>query len=160
MKKKKSIIPWLFVLLIGTFMLLDIAFVRLAFKSYSGTYTDNHYQKGVDFNKVYQSGIYNDKTGWKGEITVSKNYDKVIFALKDAKGNSISKANVKAKLMRPVTTKFDQIFELAESSKGLYESPLNLELEGQWEIRVKAIKDNSEYISTIRINTEEENEKK
>ena len=131
MKKKKSIIPWFFVLLIGTFMLLDIAFVNLAFKSYSGTYTDNHYQKGVDFNKVYQSGIYNDKTGWKGEITVSKNFDKVMFTLKDAKGVAISSANVKAKLLRPVTTQFDKLFELTESSNGIYESPLTLELQGQ-----------------------------
>lgn len=153
MKKKRSIIPWLFVLLIGTFMVLDIWFVNLAFKSYSGTYTDNHYQKGVDFNKVYKSGIYNDKTGWKGLITVSKNFDKLLFTLKDSKGVAISNADVKAKLIRPVTTKFDKIFDLTESDLGHYESPINLELDGQWEIRVKASKDGNEYVSTIRINT-------
>lgn len=153
MKKEFSYIPYLFVIFIVSFMVFDFAFLKLSLETYSGTYTDNHYQKGIDFNKVYKSGIYDDKTGWKSIITISKDFSKLSFKLTTSEKEAISDATVKAKIIRPVTNKHDFYIDLNNIGNGLYESKLSLPLEGQWEIRIKAVKDDLEYVASTRIST-------
>lgn len=158
MKSKKSLIPWIFIALVGIFMLLDFAFVKLAYHSYSGTYTDNHYQKGVDYNKVYKSGIYDDKTGWHGIAEFGEDYSSIIFKLMDSEERPITDADVQAKILRPVTADYDMLIQLKNIGNGFYTGVLNLPLEGQWEIRVRATKGNDEYVMTERIYKEDESE--
>ncbi len=161
----KSKIPYYFIALIGTFMLLDFAFVTLAKLTYTGVYTDNHYKKGMDFNKIYGSEVYSDKTGWRSQAKLSTKIlgdetklkvslerpQDLIFQLLDKNGRPISEANVMGKLLRPVTDKYDSVLEFKEISKGLYKSNLSIPMNGQWHIRIKAGIEGKEFVSTYKI---------
>lgn len=130
-------------------MLLDFGFVYLSQITYTGVYTDNHYKKGLNFNQIYKSEIYQDQTGWKSTIDFKNN--KLTFSLHDSNGQPILGAHVVAKVIRPVTDKHDQTLPLHEEN-GVYTAKLSLPLPGQWEIRVKATQNTQEYIATRRIN--------
>ena len=146
-------------------MLLDIAFVTLAKMTYTGVYTENHYKKGMDFNKIYSSEIYKGEHSWHSNFTVNKTTlkDEIKLSLKintpqelnfyltDHKNNPISNAKVIGKLIRPVTDKHDSAFTLQEVSKGNYSAKISFPLRGQWHIRVKAMLDDKEYINTAKI---------
>lgn len=148
---RKSYIPWIFVFFIGLFMLLDVAFVTLAQKTYTGVYTENYYQKGVDFDKINRQGIYKDKMGWKGEISYDAKRKIIKFTLRDHEGRLLSVDKVVAKILRPVTHDFDQVVTLNERAFGVYEVSHEFAGIGQWDIRIKAFKDNQEFITAKRI---------
>lgn len=147
---KSAYLPWMIFSLVALFMLFDLGFIALAQKTFSGVYTDNYYQKGVDFDKINRSSIYQDKTGWKSEIMYNEDSRQVSVRLHTANGEGVSGVRVQAKVIRPVTSKFDQILDMVEWSPGLYGAHLDLPENGQWEIRVKARFEGEEYISSRR----------
>lgn len=161
----KSKIPYYFIALIGTFMLLDFAFVTLAKLTYTGVYTDNHYKKGVDFNKIYSSEVYHGNSSWHNVTTLGKlelteetkltldinNPHELAFRFIDNKNEPIEGAIVIGKLLRPVTDKYDTEFNFHEVSKGFYSTKISFPMKGQWHIRIKAISDNKEFITTAKI---------
>jgi nitrogen fixation protein FixH len=161
----KSKIPYYLIGLIVTFMLLDIAFVTLAKMTYTGIYTENHYKKGMDFNRIYSSEIYKGEHSWNNKTTINtillvdelklpldiSTPQELSFYLTDHQNKPISNAKVIGKLIRPVTDKHDSAFTLQETSRGNYSTKINFPLKGQWHIRIKAILDDKEYISTARI---------
>ena len=146
-------------------MLLDIAFVTLAKMTYAGVYTENHYKKGMDFNKIYSSEVYKGEHSWNNKITINKTILKdeiklqlkintpqeLNFYLTDHQNKPISNAKVIGKLIRPVTDKHDSAFALKETTKGNYSANISFPLKGQWHIRIKAMLDDKEYISTAKI---------
>jgi len=136
--------------LVALAMLLDLGFITLAQKTFSGVYTDNYYQKGVDFDKINRQGIYQDKIGWKSDIMYNEDTRQVTLRLRDANGAALAGAEVKAKVMRPVTNKFDHLLDMTELSPGLYGAKVDFLENGQWEIRVKAQLDGKEYINSRR----------
>lgn len=148
MRRNKSIIPYLIFGLVGLFMMLDLGFMYLAKVSYTGVYTDNHYKKGLNFNQIYKSEVYHDKTGWKSDVVYENGL--IIFKLFDSNGDVLSNAKVVAKVIRPVTDKYDINLELFEEN-GQYHGKVELPLKGQWEIRIKALKNGHEYVTSQRI---------
>jgi len=161
----KSKIPYYFIALIGTFMLLDFAFVTLAKLTYTGVYTENHFKKGVDFNKIYSSEVYIGDNSWNSQVTLNQTILKdtiklpleinapqeLNFHFTDNQNKPIKDAIVIGKLLRPVTDKYDTEFNFHEVSKGLYSTKVSFPIKGQWHIRIKAVSDNKEYISTAKV---------
>jgi nitrogen fixation protein FixH len=146
-------------------MLLDIAFVTLAQKTFTGVYTTNQFKKGLDFNKIYKSEIYSNETGWsaKAELAGTKLYEEtklnllgegsysIGFMLEDSSKEPLTNAKVQGKLIRPVTDKYDLFFDFQEESPGVYMARIPIALKGQWHIRIKAEKDSKEYVATYKI---------
>ena len=150
LEMKRVSLPWMIFSLIAFFMLLDLGFIALAQKTFSGVYTDNYYQKGVDFDKINRQGIYQDEIGWKSEIMYNEDSRQVSLRLRDANGRALAGAKVQAKVMRPVTNKFDHLLDMTELSSGLYGAKVDFLENGQWEIRVKAQFNGQEYINSRR----------
>lgn len=146
---KDKYIPIAFLAFVILFMLLDFMFVYLAGATYTGVYTENYYQKGIDFDKINRQSVYNDKTGWLGEISYKDGY--IAFTLRDNTGNLIKVEQVIAKVMRPTTHEFDQITKLDEVGIGKYQVRHEFDELGQWDIRVKARSGKDEYVTSRRI---------
>lgn len=142
-------IPHAFVAGIVLFMVLDLAFIALAKKTYTGVYTENYYQKGVDFSKLNRQSIYRDKTGWKAEIVYNEASHELKFYISSA-GKPLVVDRVLAKIMRPVTNKFDVVFEMQAVGEGVYALKHEFVGKGQWEVRIKASKGSEEHITTKR----------
>ncbi len=161
----KSKIPYYIIALIGTFMLLDFAFVTLAKLTYTGVYTDNHYKKGLDFNKIYGAEIYVGDNSWNSQITLNQTILKdtiklplkihepqeLYFHFTDHQNKPIKNAIVMGKLIRPVTDAYDTEFKFHEIKNGLYNTKISFPMKGQWHIRVKALSDNKEFVTTAKI---------
>lgn len=148
---QRSYIPWAIALFIAMFMLLDIIFVGFAQKTFTGLYTDNYYQKGVDFDKINRQSIYQNKTGWKADIVYDDKTKEIRYYLYDVNNIALSADVVLAKVMRPATHKFDEFIELQKISPGIYFTKYDFKDSGQWEIRIKTIKDSKEFITAKRI---------
>jgi len=160
---KTSRIPLIFIALIVTFMALDIGFVILAKKTYTGVYTDNHYKKGLNFNKIYGSEIYGNN-GWTAKVridglTVMDNAriklendveHEISAQFLDANNNPIIKAIVKGKLLRPTTDKFDMLVDFEEQD-GTYVTKTKIPFLGQWHLRIKANIGEEEFVTTYRL---------
>lgn len=162
---KKSKIPYIIIAVIVTFMLLDIAFVTLAQKTFTGVYTQNHFKKGLNFNKIYSSEVYSNTTGWQTSARLDGNTlsnakakidlqdeerHQLEFVLLDSDDEPITHAKVKGKLLRPVTDKYDYIFDLEYKGHGVYAADIPVGLKGQWHLRIKAVHDDKEYIDSYK----------
>lgn len=147
-----NIIPFLILSLVIFFMIMDFIFIGIASKTYSGLFTENYFQKGIEQNKTKNQQVYKKSTNWNATITFDKHHNYLAFKLSDHNKQPISNAIVNAKLIRPVTAKFDFIINLKESKQpGSYESQITFPLPGQWDIRVKANFNNHEFIMTKRV---------
>lgn len=148
-KLNPKLIPFFILSFVGFFMLLDGLFVYYAHKTYTGHYTDNAYQKGLDFDKINKQSVYQPKTAWQCEIFSNGEVIKVV--LKDAEGRYINNAQVSAKIVRPTTNKYDQVVDLRFVNDGTYEAQHHFAGKGQWDIRVKAVSNDDEFITTKRV---------
>ena len=97
---QRSFIPWAIALFVLLFMLLDIGFVGFAQKTFTGLYTDNYYQKGVDFDKINRQGLYQNQAGWKADIVYNEKIQEIRYYLYDGKGRAFSADKVLAKIMQ------------------------------------------------------------
>lgn len=148
MKKNKSLIPYIIFSVILFYAVLDLIFIFVADYTFTGVFTDNYYQKGVDFNKINQQGMYHDKIGWKSSIVC--HHGKIIFYLKDQVGKPITGAIAQAKIRLPVSKKYDALLDLEEEKPGVYTANFQFPFPAQWDIRVKANYEGIEYIATKR----------
>lgn len=130
-------------------MLLDGIFVYFAHQTYTGPYTENAFQKGLDFDKINQQSIYQQQTAWHAEIAVQD--DRITLHLTDPDGRNISDAKVLAKVVRPATNRYDQVLELKAQGDGFYNCDFVFPAPGQWEIRVKASYQDQEFITSKRV---------
>lgn len=146
----KKIPAFIFGLVI-LFMILDFIFITIAYQTYTGLYTENYFQKGVEVDKLKNQLVYKGSTRWKANITLDYTNTKLFFKLTDHDGKPIAHAQVIAKVLRPVTNKYDFLIDFHESEPGVYQSPIKFPKTGQWDIRIKAQYDNQEFITTKRV---------
>ena len=147
---KYGITPYLFAL-VAFFLCMDVFFVSLAIKTFSGVYTDNSYQKGIEFDKIHKQEIYDQKLGWKAKISFNSSFNQISLQLSDRLNFPITGAKVQAKLISPVTAMFDQALFLNEVSEGLYKANFQPKIKGQFDVRVRAVAGKIEFITTERV---------
>ena len=144
-------IPVLIFGLVILFMIIDFIFITIASQTYTGLYTENYFQKGVDVDKLKNQLVYKESTRWKENLTLDYTNTKLFFKLTDHDGKPIAHAQVIAKVIRPVTNKYDFLIDLKESEPGVYQSIIKFPEAGQWDIRVKAKLNDHEFITTKRV---------
>ena len=149
-KSSKKIPVFIFGLII-LFMIIDFIFITIASQTYTGLYTENYFQKGVDVDKLKNQAVYKEPSGWKGKITLDHPCTNLAFKLTDHDGNPIINAQVTAKIIRPVTNKYDFLLDLHESEAGIYQSAIRFPEAGQWDIRIKAKYNEQEFITTKKV---------
>lgn len=144
-----KLIPFFILSFIAFFMLLDGIFVYFAHQTYTGPYTDNAFQKGLDFDKINQQSIYQQQTAWQAVIDAQDGA--ITLHLTDADHRNISDATVLVKVVRPATNRYDQVLELKAQGDGIYNGDFVFPAPGQWEIRVKASFQDQEFITSKRV---------
>jgi nitrogen fixation protein FixH len=147
---KYGIAPYLFGL-VAFFLCMDVLFIGVAVKTFSGVYTDNSYQKGLEFDKIHNQDIYDQKLGWKAKISFNKEFNQITLHLLDRLNFPIVGAKVQAKLMSPVTEVYDQGLFLNEVGEGVYKANFQPKVKGQLEVRIKAVAGKIEFITTERV---------
>ena len=133
-KKSDKLIPWYFVAFFVVLAILDGIFVYLANSSHTGVVTDEAYQRGLEYNKTIAAAEAQEALGWTSE-TVLEN-DQLVSTLRDANGNALVGARVRAQFFRPTQDGHDFIISLTEVLDGRYVSSSLAAKPGQWDVRI------------------------
>ena len=154
-KKKSSYIPIYFIAFILTFVAIDAIYICVAKNTYSGVYTDDHYQKGIDYSKANSKGIGvigDEDMDFEKRVEGSK----VIFQLQDKNGSAVKFNDLKVKAIRPTSKKYDTIIRPTKNSGSRFELDFSDFLNGQWEVRIKFKMDEGEFYRKYRIEKNKE----
>ncbi|WP_207480831.1 FixH family protein [Arenibaculum pallidiluteum] len=134
-------IPYVFV---GGFLLViavNAAMITIALKTWGGLETENHYLKGVAFNRALEGVHEQERRGWHVEFRSEApggGIARVVFSLADAAGAPLTGAAVRVEMMRPTSQGYDFTAMLAETAPGRYAADVKTPLPGQWDLRVVA----------------------
>ena len=132
--KNSKVIPAAIIALIVTFMVLDLFFYSLSSYTFTGLYAEIIKKPKIGLNIDKPQIIKNLKI----DIKFNQDYNMITVKLTDDQGKEVTGADVKAKIMRTVTTSEDQVIVLNEIKPGLYLGKCPQLNSGKWNIRVKA----------------------
>ena len=124
---------------------INFIYIYLAQKTWRGVYTQNGYQKGLEYNKTLDEVKTQKKLGWSFNINYSNtqnNTGKLVVCLMDRNKNQIKDAKLLVKIMRPTQEGYDFTQNLMPQN-GCYFSIINFPLKGQWVLEIQAFKDNN-----------------
>lgn len=147
-------IPWFFVIFFVVLAFLLGDFVSIAIRTDPGVVTEDAYKKGLAYNQVIEQQQRQDKLGWQGDITVTKNVQQdaaIIFKLLDKNKKPVEKAQVQVTFIRPAQQKHDVKVDLISASAGLYSGKAALPFSGLWEAHVAVQRDKDSYQMTKRM---------
>jgi len=146
--KEKSLIPWIFIGAFSLILLVDLFYIYLASSTWQGLYTENSYQKGLNYNQTLSAIDDQEKLGWDLAIKYENISPKKGILLIDLHkdGNIISGANLVAKIVRPVSAGHDFSIPLSfNKMQKKYQAVVSFPLKGQWDIEIIAKKDGLIY---------------
>lgn len=138
-------IPRMIVGFIALFTLIVLGLFYIAQSTYTGTVTENYYQKGLDFGKIYQTSLYQQSTDVIGEIVIYGN--DATFSL----SNHVVPDFIEAKIVKPVADKFDKVVILEKVADSSYKATLPELEQGNWELRIRVVIGEQEYIFSKRL---------
>ena len=133
-----------FAIIVGFFATLiaaDSLFVWLASDSHSGSVTGAAYDKGLDSNARLQAAAEEAALGWSMEVVAARADDgasEIALEIRGADGAPLPGLEISGRLVRPVTSGYDQSLNFTEASEGEYRAILDIPQPGQWELRVLA----------------------
>lgn len=145
-----KIIPKLFILFILVFSSIVIIFGCISHYTFTGVVVENAYQKGLDFNKIYQTSLIKPSNAIKADIAVINNIVNLTIT-GDFKPEL--DGSIEAKIIKPVSSQYDMPLVFLPTGKdNCYQANLPLLPKGIWEIRIKIIKngDSDEFVFNRR----------
>ncbi|MBF0380895.1 MAG: FixH family protein [Magnetococcales bacterium] len=143
----------------------DAIMITLGMNSWPGLVNKNHYQHGINYNKVINAQNRQDKLGWTIKLNsnnlVAGKEGKIAVTLMGRENKAVEKAQVEGVLFRPVGEGSDLVFLLKEEKPGLYSAMIAPPKKGIWDVKIRATKTSSvdfRYIEriTVQQNTTEE----
>jgi len=147
-KNNAAYIPILFIVFILTFVSVIATYIYIAHNTYSGVYTKNHYQKGVDFARANSSGIISKDE----EVEIDGSVQGSVMAFQVRKlGKIFNFDDVKVKVIRPVNKENDRILGLHNIGVGSFSVDLSDLANGQWELRIKITRSGEDFYNKFRI---------
>ncbi len=153
--KKFKLLPWIFAAFFSTFIIVDIAYIIIAEKTWRGMATEDGYQKGLKYNQTISAVKKQKELGWILQIKYNSSITKtgvLSVSLTDKNNQKITDANVTANFKRPLQEGKDFSVDLKfDAAKGVYNSTINFPLIGQWDIEVVARRDDKVYQDTKRL---------
>jgi len=148
---------WIPFYIYGFFIALVLVLVPMcviAIKTYTGTVTDNAYEKGLAYNHTLEADKRMKNLGWQGDLQVKKlqnGHIAVTFQLKDKSGRNLKNAEVELWLIRPTQAKLDQKSKMSIQVDGYYTTDIILPEAGLWDARVSARIDGQVYQLSKRV---------
>ena len=98
-------IPWFFVIFFSTFIIVDIAYIFVAEKTWRGLATEDGYQKGLKYNQAIDAVKEQKKLGWDMQIKYQPSGTKIgnlQVNLLNKNHHTIDDANLSVNIKRPV----------------------------------------------------------
>lgn len=149
-------IPWLFVGLFGVVLAANGTLAYVATSSFSGLQTEEHYRKGLAYNRVIEAERRQAALGWSVSLDFSQSgarNGRLAVRVLDSAGTPLDDATVSARLVRPTQSGYDMNVTLNPAGAGSYEAELKLPLRGQWDIQTQIEHRSGTYRTAERIVT-------
>jgi len=148
-RKSDKYIPWIIVGFFAVLFAWDGYFVYLATSTHTGVVEDNTYNRGLNYNETVAAAEAQQALGWESSVK----YDEtglLTVAVKDAEGEALTGATIKAYFFRPTQAGHDFLADLNEAEAGTYNLVRKPSV-GQWEVRIFVAWKQQRYQTTTRI---------
>lgn len=123
-----------FVLFFGVIIAVDILFVSLAVRTFSGEAASNPYESGLLYNRTLEQRRREAALGWTATIEETAG-DTVQVRVTDRAGAVLEGLTVTGVLERPATTRGKRPLRFAPVGQGVYRADA-APLDGAWDLRV------------------------
>lgn len=147
-------IPWSIVAGFAVVILVNGIMIYIAVASFTGLQTEEHYKRGLEYNRVLEADRAQEALGWTVGMDVEQIGERrvhVSLQASDSQGNPLNGANVNARLVRPVQAGHDMDVSLVAAGNGTYETDVELPLQGQWDILAQITHRSGSYRTAKRI---------
>ncbi len=136
---------WIVFSFFATFITVDAVFVTVALRTNPGVVTEQAYEKGLAYNKVFEWQKDQKNMGYQGEITWEE--DRLSVDLRDLQGRIVSGCMLNATFSRPLADDPDIHVQLHEE-KGVYLAKVPSVAPGPWRIQIVADTPKGEFYMT------------
>ena len=141
--QKKSKIPYFFFAFFFVSISVNIFYIYLSKKTWSGVVTEDSYQKGMQYNKFFADAKKQKELGWQIKLSYQNlgaaQGDLEIF-LRDKNGKEIRDAEIAIYFKRPTNAGADFVEKIKFTDAG-YKAKITFPLRGQWDFIINATKD-------------------
>lgn len=148
-------IAWIFAIFFSTFIIVDIAYITVAEKTWRGLATEDGYQKGLKYNQTIEAVKEQKELGWKLQIKYQPQVNKrgaLLVELLDKNNQKINDAKLTANIKRPVQEGKDFAVDLKFDTKTQnYNSTIEFPMIGQWDVEIVARKNDDVYQDIKRL---------
>ena len=141
-------IPFILIAFFATFISVDMFFTYKAVTTHTGVVSKNAYKNGLNYNDTIKASNVQDQKNFNIDLRMDNNFVSTI--IKDKDNNLVNDLDIKAYIIRPLQSKLDFMVELTEE-EGVYNSEIDLPINGQWKVRVVAIDKNNKQIQKSRL---------
>lgn len=153
-KRDGRVIPWLFAGFFGVVIMANATMVYFAVSSFTGLQTEDHYLRGLAYNRVLEAERAQQALGW--EITVEFQSTgplrgHIIVHARDAAGAPLGDATIVAHFVRPAESGYDMDIRLSAERDGVQTAEVELPLPGLWEIQTQIVHPSGVYRTARRI---------
>ncbi|MCG5243862.1 FixH family protein [Azospirillum doebereinerae] len=153
-RQKGWYIPWLFVAFFAVVVAVNGVMMHFAFSTWTGLETEGHFLKGIRYNEDLAGARAQAERAWQVQAEFTSTEPRKGIAsltLRDKHGNLLKDAKVTISLIRPTSQGHDVTLELPYLGEGRYAAPVELALEGQWDMRVEIQHATGDYQSQKRV---------
>lgn len=153
-KRNGRAIPWLFASFFGVVIAANATMVYFAVSSFTGLQTEDHYLRGLAYNRVLEAERAQRALGWEVAVEFEPTggrRGRIVARARDAAGAPLIDAVIVAHLMRPAETGYDMDVALAAKRDGVYAGNVELPLPGLWEIQTQIMHRSGVYRTAKRI---------
>mgnify|MGYP000576390979 CR=1 FL=1 len=127
-----------------------MGFLFLANQDGGAQVIDNYYQKAVDWDVLKAEKARSDALGWTARLDVASG-QRISLLIHDVAGQPVRDARVTLVAFRPQFSDAQAELDLRLNPEtGAYEALLPAAGEGLWDFEIRALRDSSTFITTIR----------
>jgi len=123
-----------FIAFFGVIIAVDILFISLAVRTFSGEAASNPYESGLLYNRTLAQRRQEAALGWTATIEETAG-DTVQVRVTDRAGAALEGLSVTGDLERPATTRGKRTVRFVSAGAGLYRAD-TAPLDGAWDLRV------------------------
>lgn len=153
-KRGGRAIPWLFAGFFGVVILANAVMVYFAVASFTGLQTEDHYLRGLAYNRVLEADRAQQALGWEVAVEfrpTGARRGRIVAHARDAGGAPLADAVIVAHLVRPAQSGHDMDVTLTAGRDGVHAAEVELPLAGLWEIQTQITHRSGTYRTAQRI---------
>jgi nitrogen fixation protein FixH len=146
-------IPACFFAFFGVVFAVNGVMVYVAMSSWTGV-IERAYDRGLGYNRKLAAARAQDELGWQAAIDFEQQggaHGFLALTVEDGNGNGIGRAEAHALFHRPTHEGHDFLVRLEAMPGGGFGAPVELPLEGMWDVRVQIDRGEVSYRFAERI---------